>query len=117
MVKREIGSARDGFDGYDSSGGWRASVEWLFAALAVVVFVFFFQAEVGIRDFHVTGVQTCALPISRRAAIVAGGPYTLIVMKASWTGGNATRSGGYCRDGPFTRQPSMCRAEAADGGR
>src|SRR5207302_4741006 len=27
---------------------------------------FFFQAEDGIRDFHVTGVQTCALPISRR---------------------------------------------------
>src|SRR5690606_40033300 len=31
---------------------------------------FFFQAEDGIRDFHVTGVQTCALPIwsSKRAA-------------------------------------------------
>src|SRR5690606_40971435 len=27
---------------------------------------FFCQAEVGIRDFHVTGVQTCALPISLR---------------------------------------------------
>src|SRR6266511_3507214 len=26
---------------------------------------FFFKAEDGIRDFHVTGVQTCALPISR----------------------------------------------------
>src|SRR5437870_9094844 len=26
---------------------------------------FFFQAEDGIRDGHVTGVQTCALPISR----------------------------------------------------
>src|SRR5690606_39581107 len=25
---------------------------------------FFFQAEDGIRAFHVTGVQTCALPIS-----------------------------------------------------
>src|SRR5207253_4335524 len=25
----------------------------------------FFQAEDGIRDGHVTGVQTCALPISR----------------------------------------------------
>src|SRR5439155_8500723 len=25
---------------------------------------FFFQAEDGIRDGHVTGVQTCALPIS-----------------------------------------------------
>src|SRR5690606_40570607 len=24
---------------------------------------YFFQAGVGIRDFHVTGVQTCALPI------------------------------------------------------
>src|SRR5439155_8538335 len=26
---------------------------------------FFFQAEDGIRDGHVTGVQTCALPISQ----------------------------------------------------
>src|SRR5690606_39663874 len=30
--------------------------------------VFFFQAEDGIRDFHVTGVQTCALPISKTSA-------------------------------------------------
>src|SRR5439155_17237499 len=28
--------------------------------------VFFFQAEDGIRDGHVTGVQTCALPIFGR---------------------------------------------------
>src|SRR5205809_5567686 len=28
-------------------------------------FVFFFQAEDGIRDVAVTGVQTCALPISK----------------------------------------------------
>src|SRR5688572_31491780 len=28
-------------------------------------FFFFFQAEDGIRDLTVTGVQTCALPISR----------------------------------------------------
>ena len=27
------------------------------------VFFFFFQAEDGIRDWSVTGVQTCALPI------------------------------------------------------
>src|SRR5215467_13337895 len=27
------------------------------------VYVFFFQAEDGIRDYKVTGVQTCALPI------------------------------------------------------
>src|SRR5690606_40267619 len=29
----------------------------------------FFQAEDGIRDFHVTGVQTCALPILAEKAI------------------------------------------------
>src|SRR2546427_5881305 len=29
-----------------------------------VLFFFFFQAEDGIRDLTVTGVQTCALPIS-----------------------------------------------------
>src|SRR5690606_14185571 len=43
--------------------------------------LFVFQAEAGIRDFHVTGVQTCALPISqpwashvasRDASVVAG---------------------------------------------
>src|SRR5699024_11421593 len=30
---------------------------------------FFFQAEDGIRDRNVTGVQTCALPISKKALI------------------------------------------------
>src|SRR5260370_28012626 len=29
-----------------------------------MIFFFFFQAEDGIRDSSVTGVQTCALPIS-----------------------------------------------------
>src|SRR5258706_16391729 len=30
---------------------------------------FFFQAEDGIRDWSVTGVQTCALPISRSSCL------------------------------------------------
>src|SRR5207245_7666150 len=34
-----------------------------------VVFFFFFQAEDGIRDATVTGVQTCALPISFMAVL------------------------------------------------
>src|SRR3989454_11222541 len=29
----------------------------------MIMFFFFFQAEDGIRDYKVTGVQTCALPI------------------------------------------------------
>src|SRR5215217_7484878 len=36
------------------------------------LFFFFFQAEDGIRDIGVTGVQTCALPISRRWAALRG---------------------------------------------
>src|SRR3989337_3093984 len=53
----------------------RMRVEWLYVVefvisagsigvvVLVVVFFFFFQAEDGIRDATVTGVQTCALPI------------------------------------------------------
>src|SRR5688572_32098591 len=36
-------------------------------------FFFFFQAEDGIRDLTVTGVQTCALPISALAWISRDG--------------------------------------------
>src|SRR5258708_26158819 len=53
-----------------------------------VVYFFVFQAEDGIRDDLVTGVQTCALPISaasveetyrRRMALIARGePFRLI---------------------------------------
>src|SRR5207302_7098423 len=44
-------------------------------------FLFFFQAEDGIRDFHVTGVQTCALPISmrRQARSDVGNPYGVLL--------------------------------------
>src|SRR5437762_6740661 len=43
---------------------------------ATSICCFFFQAEDGIRDRDVTGVQTCALPISksmlRNSAVLAG---------------------------------------------
>src|SRR5579859_8274219 len=38
---------------------------FFFYFIVVCCFFFFFQAEDGIRDLTVTGVQTCALPISR----------------------------------------------------
>src|SRR5690606_40179233 len=38
-------------------------IKKILVSRCVFVIVFFFQAEDGIRDFHVTGVQTCALPI------------------------------------------------------
>src|SRR5205807_5705153 len=37
---------------------------WSLENICGCLFFFFFQAEDGIRDYKVTGVQTCALPIS-----------------------------------------------------
>src|SRR5437016_7353972 len=39
------------------------SIFLFYCCYCVVYFFFFFQAEDGIRDWSVTGVQTCALPI------------------------------------------------------
>src|SRR6266850_1094752 len=44
--------------------------------------VFFFQAEDGIRDYKVTGVQTCALPISRRTATMRSSISTVVTERA-----------------------------------
>src|SRR2546426_3584142 len=43
-------------------------------------FFFFFQAEDGIRDYKVTGVQTCALPISWLVVLVA------VPLALEWSG-------------------------------
>src|SRR5690606_40395122 len=45
--------------------------------LLVFLCFFFFQAEDGIRDFHVTGVQTCALPIFHSQS--SGNRHTLLL--------------------------------------
>src|SRR5256886_8210093 len=60
-------------------------------------YFFFFQAEDGIRDLTVTGVQTCALPIS--LAEVAIRRWTTILL--------STRSGRDCaRSGSGAASPS-----------
>src|SRR5215813_9481393 len=54
-----------------------------------MIFFFFFQAEDGIRDADVTGVQTCALPIfaecMAKAGVEAGLPPELAEQLARWT--------------------------------
>src|SRR5690606_40800804 len=45
--------------------------------------VFVFQAEDGIRDFHVTGVQTCALPISTLSILSGSITYVLTFFLSS----------------------------------
>src|SRR5690606_38372985 len=46
---------------------------------------FFFQAEDGIRDFHVTGVQTCALPI---CLLIGSGSVTAVAAMITATSGD-----------------------------
>src|SRR2546429_6621668 len=53
-------------------GGTRSSTTRPRARPSCRQFVFFFQAEDGIRDVAVTGVQTCALPIFVRRAAEVG---------------------------------------------
>src|SRR5256885_13056958 len=48
---------------YDGSAGREETFESAYGTIGDLS-VFFFQAEDGIRDYKVTGVQTCALPIS-----------------------------------------------------
>src|SRR5207249_10991004 len=63
------------------------------------MFFFFFQAEDGIRDRNVTGVQTCALPRSRWACS-ARPPrrsiHSLVLVSCTWTP-RATPGGRSCR--------------------
>src|SRR5256885_9405607 len=54
---------------------------------------FFFQAEDGIRDYKVTGVQTCALPISQFSG-VAGNPYAITVTLGSNPNYSVTKTDG-----------------------
>src|SRR5688572_32464125 len=42
----------------------------IYLLMRIIIICFFFQAEDGIRDLTVTGVQTCALPISKNTNII-----------------------------------------------
>src|SRR5438105_10877869 len=69
---------------------------FFFSFVFSFLFFFFFQAEDGIRDPLVTGVQTCALPISVRTALDAEGLSDVIleeVLSPPWTSAWLTDEG------------------------
>src|SRR2546430_12674653 len=63
------GRIREWLTGADEDVGLRSGLGMILQGICArygrVVVIFFFQAEDGIRDLTVTGVQTCALPIYR----------------------------------------------------
>src|SRR2546430_10332293 len=74
---------------------------------------FFFQAEDGIRDFTVTGVQTCALPICRRRSAHRSGLDELAEPRRVWRierrspgRGGADAAPGSFRRGVLRRAPA-----------
>src|SRR2546427_244877 len=79
-----------------------------------MVFFFFFQAEDGIRDLTVTGVQTCALPIWFSTTMGAprmrdrGSAYWRPMMSTEPPGGNGTTS-------VIGREGYLSSARAASG--
>src|SRR5256886_950392 len=83
----------------------------------VYIFFFFFQAEDGIRDLTVTGVQTCALPISPRHTRVPRHPsgleaarQALALRLGSWPGGRGRRRLARLAQGqPVTARPAGSR--------
>src|SRR5207253_8169917 len=72
------------------------------------VVLFFFQAEDGIRDGHVTGVQTCALPTSRHPNRCE--PNQRAIAHCGWPPAPAHDD----RDAPDQRARRMCGAERLD---
>src|SRR2546430_13005959 len=63
--------------------------------------LFFFQAEDGIRDLTVTGVQTCALPISRHEVERYARAQDLFVMVGVERARDAARVRGLVEGGVF----------------
>src|SRR5207245_6914663 len=84
--------------------------------VCLMIYFFFFQAEDGIRDATVTGVQTCALPISVSPGATASGALPRV-----------TRPGPDCPAGTVTADEpwlvkigrASCREKSVDigGGR
>src|SRR5699024_6701474 len=69
---------------------------------------FFFQAEDGIRDRNVTGVQTCALPISTFAGISSSrdawsSGARLAKISVTWSSRSASRSSAWCTGSRYSK--------------
>src|SRR5689334_1505205 len=79
----------------------------------IFFFFFFFQAEDGIRDGTVTGVQTCALPISSRWTLgeQAGVVPSVADRLLASPGRALDEQRGIAADrcGEVLRQPALCR--------
>src|SRR5206468_4353757 len=80
------------------------SIYFTVVFLYKIVFFFFFQAEDGIRDLIVTGVQTCALPI-----------YGPVTSRPVVSAGNSARTKTSARAVPSCPPPTAHRTSRPGG--
>src|SRR5712664_2487264 len=81
-------------------------------------YFFFFQAEDGIRDLIVTGVQTCALPISRDAKFVFAANATELRLEiAYWASARSLRIQRSTQREQAPQRPAHGLLEGEEGGR
>src|SRR2546426_8260976 len=81
-------------------------------------FLFFFQAEDGIRDYKVTGVQTCALPIWPRLHLEPGQGVVTQDHRAAQAAGESGRKVARQRFDVGKIGRASCRGKSVDlGGR
>src|SRR2546427_1945126 len=108
-MKRAEDEGDAGFRRRTSQGAGRSFVE------ADLLFLFFFQAEDGIRDLTVTGVQTCALPISlprgaRAGSVRRGARRPAGAVAAVDRGGRVDSAGRVARKGVRSQESGVRRA-------
>src|SRR2546426_6731978 len=77
-----------------------------------MLFFFFFQAEDGIRDYKVTGVQTCALPISSAIAGVSTSASSSVPYRSSARASPATDPGTATDRWPYSFAACSTRGHA-----
>src|SRR5256885_4729071 len=82
----------------------------VFYVFRMFFFFFFFQAEDGIRDYKVTGVQTCALPIWR----IALPPSARSKARSAGVGSRPKRSGA-CSSVSTRLDEGLLHRRAVDG--
>src|SRR5437867_7628801 len=87
----------------------------VFCASSCVCFFFFFQAEDGIRDRTVTGVQTCALPICRLRDAAGSLRAPVSVRRSSDTGARSDPAASRSRP-TSARQVEIGRASCRERG-
>src|SRR2546422_6965868 len=79
----------------------------LYYELSYLFFFFFFQAEDGIRDVAVTGVQTCALPIYSSSSLTS-------CSKSNGRAGRISARTTACESSSIQNDPDMRRKSRSE---